>query len=161
MKKRTLLLAAVLLLAAAAVFSAPKQMSVNVKETQVRATPSYLGKILAVVKYGDRLEVVQEQSGWAKVSLSGGKVQGWVSLSALQDKRIALTAGQAGSTSGASSGEVALAGKGFNKEVEAQYRDETQLDYTWIDRMEGYRVSPEQILTFLREGGLPVPGGAQ
>jgi uncharacterized protein YgiM (DUF1202 family) len=159
--KKTTFLAAVLLLAAAAVFSAPKQMSVNVKETQVRATPSHFAKILAVVKYGDRLEVVQEQSGWAKVSLSGGKVQGWVSLSALQDKRIALSAGQAGSTSGASSGEVALAGKGFNKEVEAQYKDEKQLDYTWVDRMEGYRVSPEQVLAFLQAGGLPVPGGAQ
>jgi SH3-like domain-containing protein len=160
MKTRSIL-AAALLLAAAAAFAAPKQMSVNVKETQVRATPSYLGKILAVVKYGDRLEVVQEQSGWAKVSLQGGKLQGWVSLSALQDKRIALTAGQAGSTSGASSGEVALAGKGFNKEVEAQYKDEKQLDYTWVDRMEGYRVSPEQVLVFLQAGGLPVPGGAQ
>jgi uncharacterized protein YgiM (DUF1202 family) len=160
MKTRSIL-AAILLLAAAAVFAAPKQMSVNVKETQVRATPSYMGKILAVVKYGDRLEVVQEQSGWAKVNLPGGKVQGWVSLSALQDKRIALTAGQAGGTSGASSGEVALAGKGFNKEVEAQYRDEKQLDYTWVDRMEGYRVSAEQVLAFLQSGGLPVPGGAQ
>ena len=155
------IIAAVLLLAAAAVFAAPKQMSVNVRETQVRAAPSYMGKILAVVKYGDRLDVVQEQSGWAKVMLSGGKIQGWVSLSALQDKRIALTAGQAGSTSGASSGEVALAGKGFNKEVEAQYKDEKQLDYTWVDRMEGYRVSAEQVLAFLQAVGLPVPGGAQ
>ena len=159
--KKSSILAAALLLSAAAVFAAPKQMSVNVKETQVRATPSYMGKILAVVKYGDRLEVIQEQSGWAKVSLSGGKIQGWVSLSALQDKRIALTAGQAGSTTGASSGEVALAGKGFNKEVEAQYKDEKQLDYTWVDRMEGYRVNPEQVLAFLQAGGLPVPGGAQ
>jgi len=56
---------------------------------------------------------------------------------------------------------VALAGKGFNKEVEAQYKDEKQLDYTWVDRMEGYRVSPEQVLAFLQAGGLPVPGGAQ
>jgi len=154
------ILAAALLLAAAAVFAAPKQMSVNVRETQVRATPTYLGKILAVVKYGDRLEVLQVQSGWARVTLPDGRTEGWVSLSALQDKRIALTAGQAGSTSGASSGEVALAGKGFNKEVEAQYRDETQLDYTWVDRMEGYKVSPEQILAFLQAGGLP-QGGAQ
>jgi hypothetical protein len=30
-----------------------KQMSVTVKETQVRATPSYLGKILGVLAYGD------------------------------------------------------------------------------------------------------------
>jgi uncharacterized protein YgiM (DUF1202 family) len=152
------ILAAALLLAAAAIFAVP--MSVIVKETQVRATPSYMGKILGTAKYGDRLEVLEKQNGWAKVTLPAGKGQGWVNLSALSTKQVALKAGAAGTTSGASSGEVALAGKGFNQEVEAQYRDETQLDYTWIDRMEGYRVSPEQVLAFLQAGGLP-QGGAQ
>ncbi len=158
--KKSSLLAVALLLAAAALFGAPKQMSVNVRETQVRATPSAMGKILTVVKYGDRLEILQVQSGWAEVALPGGKLKGWVRLSVLQDKRIALTAGDAAAASGASSGEVALAGKGFNKEVEAQYRDETRLDYTWIDRMEGYRLSTEQMLAFLQDGGLP-QGGSQ
>jgi len=158
--KKSGILAAVLLLAAAAGFAA-EQMSVNVRETQVRATPTYLGKVLAVARYGDRLEVLQVQGAWARVALPGGKVQGWVSLSTLQKKRIALTAGEAGATSVASSGEVALAGKGFNKEVEAQYRDEKQLDYTWVDNMEKFRVSPEQVLAFLKAGGLPVEGGAQ
>ena len=159
--KRTLLIIALTLLAAAAVFAAPKHMSVTVKESQVRATPTYLGKILAVVKYGDRLQVLEEQSGWAKVNLPSGKGQGWVNLAALTTKKIALTAGEAGSASGATSGEVALAGKGFNKEVEAKYRDEKKLDYSWIDTMETYRVSPEQVLAFLQAGGLPAAGGAQ
>ena len=156
--KRWLMVAVLALAGLAALWAAP--MSVIVKETQIRATPSYMGKILAVAKYGDRLEVVSEQSGWAKVNLPSGKGQGWVHISALSAKQVVLKAGEAGATSGASSGEVALAGKGFNKEVEAQYRDETQLDYTWIDRMEGYRVSPEQVLAFLQAGGLP-QGGAQ
>jgi uncharacterized protein YgiM (DUF1202 family) len=153
------IVAAALLLAAAVLFAAP--MSVIVKETQIRATPSYMGKILGTAKYGDRLEVLEKQSGWAKVSLPSGKGQGWVNLSALSTKRVALKAGDAAATGGASSGEVALAGKGFNKEVEAQYRSETQLDYTWIDRMEGYRVSPGEVQAFLRAGGLPAAGGAQ
>ena len=159
MSKRSILAVALALAGLASLWAAP--MSVKVKETQIRATPTYLGKILAIARYGDRLEVLEKQNGWAKVNLPSGKGQGWVNLSALQDKRIALKAGDAAATSGASSGEVALAGKGFNKEVEAQYRDEKQLDYTWIDRMEGYRVSPEQIMAFLQAGGLPVPGGAQ
>jgi uncharacterized protein YgiM (DUF1202 family) len=160
--KKCSILAAVLALTAAAVFAAPKQMSVTVKETQIRATPTYLGKILAVVKYGDRLDVLEEQSGWAKVNLPGGKGQGWVHLSALSAKQVALKAGEAGAASGASSGEVALAGKGFNKEVEAKYRDENQLDYTWIDRMEGFRVNPAAAATFLQQGGVKPPaGGAQ
>ena len=159
MSKRSILAVVLALAGLASLRAAP--MSVNVKETQIRATPSYLGKILGVAKYGDRLEVLEKQSGWAKVTLPSGKGQGWVNLSALQEKRIVLKAGDAAATSGASSGEVALAGKGFNKEVEAQYRSETQLDYTWIDRMEGYRVSPEQVLAFLQAGGLQSAGGGQ
>jgi len=159
MSKRSILTIALALAGLASLWAAP--MSVNVKETQIRATPTYLGKILAIARYGDRLEVLEKQNGWAKVNLPSGKGQGWVNLSALQDKRIALKAGDAAAASGASSGEVALAGKGFNKEVEAQYRDEKQLDYTWIDRMEGYRVSPEQIMAFLQAGGLQAAGGAQ
>ena len=163
--RKYLILAAALFLAAAAfaavAFAAAEQMSVTVKEAQVRASPSYLGKIVGLAKYGDRLDILEKRNGWAKVVLPPGRLQGWVNLSALQEKRIVLKAGEAGSAGGASSGEVALAGKGFNKEVEAQYRDEKQLDYSWIDRMETYRVSPEQVLAFLRAGGLPVEGGAE
>ncbi len=159
MRKRSILAVALALAGLAFLWAAP--MSVNVKETQIRATPTYLGKILGLAKYGDRLEVLEKQNGWAKVTLPSGKGQGWVNLSALQDKRIAFKAGDAAATSGASSGEVALAGKGFNKEVEAEYKSETQLDYTWVDRMEGYRVSAEQVQAFLQAGGLKAAGGAQ
>lgn len=159
MSKRSILVVALALAGLASLWAAP--MSVIVKETQIRATPTYMGRILGVARYGDRLEVLEKQNGWAKVTLPSGKGQGWVNLSALSSKQVALKAGDAAATSGASSGEVALAGKGFNKEVEAQYRDETQLDYTWIDRMEGYRVSPGEIMAFLQAGGLQAAGGAQ
>jgi SH3-like domain-containing protein len=134
-------------------------MSVQVKTTQIRATPSFVGKILGTLSYGDRVTVLAQQSGWARISLPAGKGEGWVNLSALSPKRIVLKAGSQEVASGASSGEVALAGKGFNREVEAEYRDEKQLDYTWIDRMEAFRVSPEQVLAFLQQGGLPTSLG--
>jgi uncharacterized protein YgiM (DUF1202 family) len=137
-----------------------KQMSVTVKETQVRATPSYMGRILAVLSYGDRVDVLAEQSGWARVRLPGG--EGWVHLSALTNKRIVLQSGSQDVSSGASSGEVALAGKGFNQEVENKYKQDNNLDYTWVDRMGGYTVTPDQVLAFLEEGDLNTEiGGAQ
>jgi len=161
MSSPRIVLIGALLLASAQAFGQAKQMSVQVKETQIRATPSFLGRILGVLSYGDRVTVLAEQSGWARISLPSGKGEGWVNLSALSPKRIVLKSGSQEVASGASSGEVALAGKGFNREVEAEYRDEKQLDYTWIDRMEGFRVSPEQVLAFLQQGGLPTsPGGA-
>ena len=151
---RIVLIGALLLASALAFGQTGKQMSVQVKETQIRATPSFMGKILAVLHYGDRVIVLAQQSGWARISLPSGKGEGWVSLSALSPKRIVLKAGSQELASGASSSEVALAGKGFNREVEAEYRDEKQLDYSWIDRMEAFRVSPEQVLAFLQQGGL-------
>jgi SH3-like domain-containing protein len=156
---RIVLIGALLLASALAFGQAAKQMSVQVKTTQIRATPSFVGKILGTLSYGDRVTVLAQQSGWARISLPAGKGEGWVNLSALSPKRIVLKAGSQEVASGASSGEVALAGKGFNREVEAEYRDEKQLDYTWIDRMEAFRVSPEQVLAFLQQGGLPTSLG--
>jgi hypothetical protein len=160
---RKYLLGFLFLAAAAALAAAPKQMSVTVKETQARASPSYLGKILAVLAYGDRVQVVDSQSGWAKVSLPAGKAvasgsppqkEGWVNLSALTDKKIVLKAGASDVGKTASSGEVALAGKGFNQEVESRYKENSRLDYTWVDRMEKFTASPQQIAAFLQQGGL-------
>ena len=154
------LVVALLFVAGLSIAQTPKQMSVTVKETQVRATPSYLGRILAVLSYGDRVDVLAEQAGWARVRLPSG--EGWVHLSALSSKRIVLQSGSQNIGTGASSSEVALAGKGFNQEVEDKYRQDNQLDYTWVDRMGAFTVSPEEVLAFLEEGDLNTEiGGAQ
>ena len=154
------LVVALLFVAGLSIAQAPKQMSVTVKETQVRATPSYLGKILAVLAYGDQVDVLAEQAGWARVRLANG--EGWVHLSALSSKRIALQSGSQNVGTGASSGEVALAGKGFNQEVENKYKQDNQLDYTWVDRMGALTVSPEEVLAFLEQGELNTAiGGGQ
>lgn len=151
---------AFLLMAGLAFAQSAKQMSVTVKETQVRATPSYMGKILSVLAYGERVDVLTEQSGWARVRVPSG--EGWVHLSALTTKRIVLQSGSEDVGTGASSGEVALAGKGFNQEVEDKYKQDNNLDYTWVDRMGGYTVTPEQVLAFLEQGDLNTEiGGTQ
>jgi len=160
MMRVRLLAAAVLLLAAGAAFAA--EMSVTVKQTQVRDKPSYLGKILGPLFYGDRVTVLdQSNKAWVKVTGPDGKLQGWVSASALTTKKIELAAGSENVQQGASSGEVALAGKGFNETVEKQYRADGKLDYTWVDKMEKITVSPEQLSKFISDGGLSAEGGVQ
>jgi uncharacterized protein YgiM (DUF1202 family) len=160
-----LCIAACLLLAAGVVFAADqKQMSVTVKETPVRATASFLGKILGTLKYADRVSVLEQPAGasWMKVRGPDGKLQGWVSLSALQEKTIVLRSGSENVAQGASTGEVALAGKGFNESVENEYKAEGKLDYTWVDRMGQIVVTPDQLAAFINQGGLASPeGGAQ
>ena len=165
MKTVRVLAAIALLLSASVVMAADqKQMSVTVKETQVRATPSYLGKILAVLAYADKVTIQDQPAdapkGWLKVATANGKIQGWVNLSALTTKDIVLKSGTAASQT-ASSGDVALAGKGFNADVEAQYKKDQKLDYTWVDTMEGYQASPQAVSAFLSQGGLTEQGGAQ
>ncbi len=152
--------AALFLFAAAAVFSAPATMSVTVKVTQVRATPSFLGKVLASLAYADQVQILGTKGDWARVAIPSGKGEGWVSMKALTEKRIVLKSGAEVSQS-ASSGEVALAGKGFNADVEAQYKQEEKLDYTWVDRMEAAAVTPSEMQSFIARGGLTEHGGAQ
>ncbi|MBE3064928.1 MAG: SH3 domain-containing protein [Spirochaetes bacterium] len=161
-RTRTRLFALLFLAAAAGAFAAePVQMSVKVKETQLRATPSYMGKILAVLAYGDRVTVIEKQKDWARVSFPAKKVEGWVNLSVLQDKAIVLKSGSETVAKSASSGEVALAGKGFNSDVEAKYKQDNKLDYTWVDTMEAFKVTPQQVAAFFAQGGLSVEGGGK
>jgi uncharacterized protein YgiM (DUF1202 family) len=134
---------------------AQKTMSVQVREGQLRAAPSHLGKIVARASYGDRVTVLEEKGDWKKVTLAGGKHQGWIHNSALTSKKIALKAGQGNVGTSVSQGEIALAGKGFSEEVEAQYRKSNKnLDYTWINRMEAIKVSPEEMENFMSVGRL-------
>jgi SH3-like domain-containing protein len=109
---------------------------------------------VARVSYGDRVTVSEERGDWKKVSLNR-KAQGWIHDSALTTKQIVLKAGQRDVATSVSGGEIALAGKGFNKEVESQYRQSNRnLDYTWVDRMETFRVSPSQVERFMDAGRL-------
>lgn len=136
-------------------------MSVQVKEAQLRESPSFLGKITANLKYGDRVTVIEEQLGWWKVQGSPEQA-GWLHSTALTPKKIVLQAGADVSTS-ASGEDVVVAGKGFNQQVETTYRNAyPALGYRWIDEMEKQRATAEEVAKFLQEGALkPGTGGGQ
>lgn len=148
---------------AAAEMAAKRRMrSVQVQEGQVRSAPSFLSQIVAKLSYGDQVEVKGEQGGWSKIAIPKTDAIGWIHTSALSRKEVTLQAGANDTEQLASSHELALAGKGFNSEVEGEFKAKNKdLDYTWIDRMEKFVVTPEQMLAFLEEGGLPVKVGAK
>jgi len=139
-------------------FADQNMMSVTVREAPVRATPSFLGRILTTLAYGDRVHVVSTRGDWVQVALPSGNGNGWLAASALTQKEIVLQSG--GNVSqGASSSEVALAGKGFNEQVEQQYQKDTDLDYGEVDLMEKDTIPSDTLIAFLKAGGLE--GGAQ
>ena len=151
-----------LVLLTAAVWVPDKSHSVQVREGQLRDRPSFLGKKVAVVAYGDRVVQLEEKAGWMKVRGAPG-VEGWIHGSALTEKTIVLKAGEQDVATGASGDELALAGKGFNEEVEGKYRaSNPNVDFTWIDRMETWKVTAEQAFAFLEAGEVRVAeGGGQ
>ncbi|MBN2316812.1 MAG: SH3 domain-containing protein [Sedimentisphaerales bacterium] len=148
--------AMLLVLCAGITFAA--SMSVQVKTSKLRATPSQLGRIVSTVNYGDTVQVESSQRGWYAVTTADGK-KGWLHESVLSDKPIAMRAGTTDAATGVSTDEVALAGKGFNEQVEAKMKAEKSLDFTWVDRMIAFDVSEDQILAFRSQGNLP--GGEQ
>ncbi len=138
-----------------------KLMSVQVRDAQVRDKPSFVGRVVGNLAYGDRVEVQESQGGWARVSLPGG-AGGWMHNSALTAQKIVLAAGQDNVRVGASGDELALAGKGFNSDVEAQFKkDHRNIDFAWVDKMGKIKIPASEMQAFLKAGGVAPEGGAQ
>jgi uncharacterized protein YgiM (DUF1202 family) len=156
-----LLAVSLLLVGVAATTSAAESMSVQVKSGSIRTSPSFLAKIVAQVQYGDRVAVLSQSNGWAEVKIASSGLQGWIHASALTTEKIELRAGEGNVAQSASSDELALAGKGFNAQVEKEYKAKNpKVSFAWVDKMEKMTVSDETIREFIQIGGLKTPGGA-
>jgi len=159
-RKLAMVLALALCLGGAGALAA-KVMSVSVRDGQVRDTPSFLGKIVGKASYGQSVNVSDEQGDWNKVTLPGG-VAGWMHRSSLTTANLALSSGNGSGAPGNVSGkEMALAGKGFSAEVEADYRRTHGGNYAAIDAMERTTYDPATLLAFLRQGNVTPQGGAR
>lgn len=154
-------IAAVAMIMASAIMAAAATMSVQVKDAPVRATPSFVGKVVGALAYGDQVEIQQTQGAWSKVT--GAGASGWMHTSALSSKKIVLAAGQEQAKVAASGDELALAGKGFNSDVEAQFKStHKDIDFTWINRMEKIKIPSSEMQGFLKDGNvMPREGGAK
>lgn len=131
-------------------------MSVQVRETELRTTPSFLGKSLGKVKYGQQISVQEQGESWFNVTHNGKK--GWIHKAALSAKKIVMKDVSDAELS-ASEDEITLAGKGFNKQVEEQYKERHGgQGFAWVDKAEKYTVSQKQIIDFLKKGNLQPPG---
>ena len=137
-----------------------KSMSVQVRQGQVRKTPSFLGVIVDRLSYGDKVIVLEENENWLTVQTQDTGIRGFMHISALTTKEVILNPGTTPVKKTASSDEFALTGKGFNKSVEGQFRtNNPHLNFAGIDRMEKYGVSEDQMKQFLFKGKLVPRGG--
>ena len=143
-----------ILMAASAGAAASGRMSVQVRQGVVRERPSFLARVVTELPYGTRVDVTGTRGVWYSIGTSTGRT-GWMHKSALTRKRLVMRASGTSVDTSASRDELALAGKGFNKEVEAEFRGKNRnLDFTWIDRMEKITIAPSEISRFVKEGDL-------
>lgn len=151
--RRPATLALILALPLAA-FAAGGSWSVQVRQCHLRQKPSFLAPIAATLPYGMRVEGIEERGDWRLVR-SKPYGEGWIHASAITEKKISLKAGEENVGTAADEEEIALAGKGFNKEVEGAYRTRHgQAAYDVVDAMEARGADDAEVAEFLRQGGL-------
>ena len=139
----------------------PTVMSIQVRTAHLRASPSYLGAKTASADYADQVTILQSQGEWRQVKSAKDGGEGWVHISALSTKTIKLKADAKDASTTASGEEMSLAGKGFNSEVEADFRAKNaEIDFGPIDRMQEKTVGTEEMIRFLEAGDVK-PVGAQ
>ena len=165
MMPRCLMLCSLLVLwAPATLVSAPPpaRMNVQVQSGQLRDTPAFLGKVVGSVAYGAPVTILQAQGDWRQVKTASGQ-KGWMHKSALTTKKISMSAGTSAAKTGASSSELALAGKGFNSDVEREFKAKNKnLNFAAVDRMEAVRIPVKEMSAFLKTGAVnPPEGGAR
>ncbi|MCX5875041.1 MAG: SH3 domain-containing protein [Deltaproteobacteria bacterium] len=156
---RKILLLLLFCLLATPALAKQEWLSVAVRNGALRQQPMPFGKVVASLGYGERVDVLEEQGLWLKVRDQGQGREGWMHRASLIAKAIVLKPGER-VRAGASEDELALGGKGFNAQVEAEYKaHQKNLNYASVDWMERIQVSPEAMREFLAKGGLQNPEG--
>jgi len=124
---------------------------VNVNSANLKSSTGFFASTTGTVRYTDEVRVLAVSGKWVQVRTSVGSRTGWIAYASLTTKRMAPQ----GSTASASAREIALAGKGFSPEVEAEYKKGGQkVDYAAVDEMERVTVTERDLLAFIEEGRL-------
>jgi hypothetical protein len=131
---------------------------VKVQTTSLRKEPKFYSSSVAALKAGDALTKLTAQGDWVQVKTASGVV-GWLHKSAVETKKFDLMAVGGTRKTQASASEVALAGKGFNQQVEDSYKAKNKgANFAAVDRMLRITVSPAEVEAFVKKGKLAGSG---
>lgn len=129
--------------------------TVSVKESAIRASCKFSAPVKTSVYYGNVLEIISEEGDWFRVRFKG--TEGCIHKSAIAKDPFfsRITNKLPFNKKSTAEGEVALAGKGFNPEVEAAYKNKNpRLNFQAVDNVEKYKVSRSSLKEFLENGKL-------
>lgn len=131
-------------------------VTVITKDNAIREYAKFFSPVKANVKYNDRLEILASEGDWYRVR-SGASV-GYIHKSAVEKRVAAMPASYSGKRSSVSESEAALAGKGFNPQVEASYKKQhPEMKFYLVDNIERYLVPDKEVAQFITSGGLRQP----
>jgi hypothetical protein len=122
---------------------------ISVKTANIKSGTGFFASSRGTMAYADQVTILQVSGNWAEVrSKADSALSGWTALSNLSARRIVA------SGTGASASEIALAGKGFNQEVENSYKSSGKFNYAEVDKTEAIKVSRDELHKFVTEGRL-------
>ena len=127
--------------------------TVITKQSAIRESCRFFSPVNATVHYNDVLEIISKEGDWYKVKFKG--VQGCIHKSSIEKKSVSLSKLVGSEKQSTSGEEVALAGKGFNPQVESAYKKENpSLNFRAVDRVESYKTSESKLIQFIQSGKL-------
>ena len=125
------------------------KMYVAVKSADLYSSNSFFAKKVSKLNYSDEVEVLKEDNNWIEIkSTKNAAKTGWINVDSLSKRKIIS------SSFTASTDELALAGKGFNEEIEKAYKKSGKTDYKSVDIMENNSISSSELKEFISEGEL-------
>ena len=138
---------------ASATSASAETVTVITKQNAIRESCKFFSPVKATVHYNDVLDVISQSGEWYQVSFKG--TQGCIHKSAVEKKSISLSKISGSGSQSTSGDEVALAGKGFNPQVEAAYkRQNPSLNFQAVNTIENYGVSENELINFIQGGKL-------
>ena len=144
--RRLLMLLVILVFSVSLTFSqSGTTRFVAVERETVRSSTGAFSSELGTLRLGDSVTVIRDSGRWTEIR--AGNLAGWVSSASLSARRVISA------SSAVTPAEIALAGKGFSSEIEAQHRL-TGPDYSAVDEMERIAVPAAQLRQFITEGRL-------
>ncbi len=131
-------------------------VTIKVKKTSLRKDKQFYAPTVTTVVFGDRLETIKFSGNWWLVSHNG--TQGWVHESALVGwnaqyrRKVSMFKGK---KSEMSTDETALAGKGFDAQIEHEFRKKSpKANFSAVEKMEKIKITDKELDAFVTEGGL-------
>jgi len=128
------------------------------QEAAIRQDKRFFAPAVARVPYGSSLEAQSQEGDWLRVHFQGK--QGWIHVSAVQERKFQLSALAGGPAQETTQDEVALAGKGFTPEVEKAFREKNpKMRYDLVNQVQAYKIDESRLQAFIQAGNLREPGG--